>query len=1004
MLKEEDIMFFSFIFSASSTCQLLFLTGKMDSLFRYRRISFIGLATLSMFFNYSIYAQANFGETTSLQWSINPFYMYRKDGKPGLAMTLKLKEQVARGVINIKVECNSISETTTYQKTGSINAFMVLLPAGAGVDSVTTAKVTITAADKTISATIPIPIKKQWTVFIYPHSHVDIGYTGLQEDVKKIHVRNIDVGIDIARKTQNYPEGSRFIWNTEATWVVDAYLKKATEKQKQDFFEAVRKGWVQIDAGFANVDNTTCSDEELVHFFKYSNDIEKQTKAPITTMVQMDLPGAAWGLVTAAVQNGVNGFISFPNNYDLRKIFEHKPFYWKGPDGSSKILFLQGYPYGIGYTIKGNKYGLAKLQTYSDEYDRVSTNDPLQNFVDEFLFDELEQLERKKSPYDYFVMTWSMADNCVIDADLPEAVKLWNEKYAYPKLVIAGAKEILSSYEKKYSSIIPEYRGDFTEFWTNGLGSDAKHVGLGRRAKENLVQAETLSALLPKSNFSTKKADSAWENILLSAEHTWGYQTPTAPLAKVIEEKKASFFSDAEKQSLELLKSFGDPTVVNEQYAVVNTLSWDRSDIVTLSAAQSKFGDKVIEMSSGKPVPSQRLSTGELIFQTDTIPALASQMYKVVSGAQSTDKSLFVSNSSLKNNFLSVSIDTITGNIKNVVEQKTKYDYVLHKDGLNSYHYVPGVFNGKDYIHKPSGTDSVAIFIKENGPLLVSLMILSKASGIKWLQREIKLYANQPYLQIQNTFDKIGTRDKEGIHFGFAFNLPGAVSHVDAPWSVIVPEKDQLYGANRNWMTFQRWVDISNNNKGVTWTAIESPLIEWGEMSGNILDGARQYSLWKKKLEPSQTLYSWPLNNHWDTNFPLEQSGIIVQQYAVLFHGEYDPAIANRFGMEQNRPLIVIPAKENLLENSLVRIDNPNIAISSLKNEKDKFILRLRSISAKQEKVRLSWMKNQPVHIKTCTAEERPIETVNNEITLAPYASETLEVNFKAEDKRLSNN
>jgi len=52
-------------------------------------------------------------------------------------------------------------------------------------------------------------------------------------------------------------------------------------------------------------------------------------------------------------------------------------------------------------------------------------------------------------------MTWSMADNCVIDADLPEAVKAWNENYAYPKLVISGAKGILDAYEKKYSAIIP---------------------------------------------------------------------------------------------------------------------------------------------------------------------------------------------------------------------------------------------------------------------------------------------------------------------------------------------------------------------------------------------------------------------------------------------------------------------------------------------------------------------------------------------------------------------
>jgi alpha-mannosidase len=974
----------------------------MGFLFKHIRAYFITLTwILAILCNQLLFAQAKTdGPLTFTCW-VEPFYKYRNDGKPGRVVTLILKG-APQSSTKVKLVCDSITETTIFENSDTLQ---VLLPPGAGVDKATTASITVITGNKELPVTIPVPAKKQWTVFIYPHSHVDIGYTGLQEDVERIHVRNIDVGIDIARKTQNYPAGARFIWNTEATWVVNAYLKKATEEQKQSFFDAVRKGWLQIDAGFANVDNTTCSDEELMRFFRNSNEIEEQTKVPITTMVQMDLPGAAWGLVTAAVQNGVNGFISFPNNYDLRKIFEHKPFYWRGPDGKSKILFLQGYPYGIGYTIKGNKYGLATLQTYSDKYDRVSTSDPLKDFVDVFLFKELDRLEKEKSPYDFFAMTWSMADNCVIDADLPEAVKRWNEKYAYPKLVIAGAKEILSAYEKKYRNIIPEYSGDFTEFWTEGLGSDAAHVGMGRRAKENLVQAETLSALLPDKNFSSKKADSAWENILLSAEHTWGYQNPGAPLAKIIEQKKASFFSDAEEQSVALLKAFDDSSVSNEQYAITNTLSWDRDGIVTLTAAQSKIGDRVIEIPTGKEVPSQRLSTGALIFQTNTIPALSSRLYKVVEGKFSKQFPLNISTTKLKNNSLSVFIDTNTGAIKNIIDKKSRYDFVSKENGLNTYYYLPGVFNGKGHTSASIGIDSVTVAIKENGPLLISLLISSKAAGTNGLQREVKLYANKPYLQIENTFDKIGTRKKEGIHFGFAFNLPDAVSHMDAPWSVIVPEKDQLKGANRNWMVFQRWIDISNNNKGVTWTAIESPLVEWGEMSGTILDGARQYSLWKKKLEPSQTLYSWPLNNHWNTNFPLEQSGIIRQQYALLFHGKYDAVTANRFGVEQHRPLIAIPAKTNLIDHSLLSTNNSKVVISSLVRGKDKkgLTVRLRSLSDKQEKVKLSWPQDQSLRVQRCTAEEQPLEIINNEVTLLPYGTKTLYISFKEEETILSN-
>jgi len=42
---------------------------------------------------------------------------------------------------------------------------------------------------------------------------------------------------------------------------------------------------------------------------------------------------------------------------------------------------------------------------------------PLQNFLDPFIFDETAKLEEADCPYDLFAMTWSMADNCVIDAE-----------------------------------------------------------------------------------------------------------------------------------------------------------------------------------------------------------------------------------------------------------------------------------------------------------------------------------------------------------------------------------------------------------------------------------------------------------------------------------------------------------------------------------------------------------------------------------------------------------
>ena len=916
---------------------------------------------------------------------VKPWYKHRKDGKAGREVVLHINGGLLSGKITVTVQWDGKEETTEIQTKEDQEIVRILLPEGVGLTTTATT-ITLRSNNSSYSAAVTIPATKQWTVYIYPHAHLDIGYTNVQEVVKKLQVRNIEVGIDLAKKTQHYPVGARFVWNPEATWIVDGYLKDATEEKKQQLIDAVQKGWVQIDGAHSNMNTSICSDEELMQVFRNQQAIQRVTGIPITTMVQFDNPGGSWGLVQAAVQNGIKGFISFPNTFDLRKTWEHKPFYWIGPDGKSKLLFLQATPYGIGYTLKGSKYGLGKVQAFNDTCDRLHTATPMKNFIDPFIFEETAQLERDNSSYDIMAITWSMADNCLIDADLPEAVKQWNETYAYPKLIIAGSREILNAYESKYANMIPCYKGDFTEFWTDGLGSDAKRVGCSQHAKENLVQAETLWVLLnSKKAVPQQQFQAGWENLLLAAEHTWGAQEQGTPLAKKIEANKAAYFEDAEKISTDLIAKAVEPIKVegSNTIAVINTLSWSRGGLVVLPAEQSKAGDRVVD-DINKEVPAQRLTSGELVFQSGNIPALGSKTYKVMPGKCSLTSSLSASASSLQNDKLSLTIDERTGSIKSMIDVTTKRQLVdtASTFQLNSFNYVPGVWDGRQSSGNSMPATEVSIQVKEQGSLIVSLLISSKAPGCNWLTREVRLIKDQALVECINTLDKIQTRTKEAIHYGFAFNIPAGNIQMDIPWGVLTPEQNQLPGANRNWLAFQRWIDVSNENYGITWTALESPVVELGEITGTILDGARQADRWIKKLPPTQTIISWPINNHWATNFPPEQGGIITERYAMVVHEKKNAAMANRFGMEQHRPLIAVPAKTNPIKQSLIRLDNPNVVIAALKVSEDNqaLIVRLRSLSNKTEKVKLEY-----------PAWRRKAETIE----LPQFGSTTLRINNK---------
>ena len=118
-----------------------------------------------------------------------------------------------------------------------------------------------------------------------------------------------------------------------------------------------------------------------------------------------------------------------------------------------------------------------------------------------------------------------------------------------------------------------------------------------------------------------------------------------------------------------------------------------------------------------------------------------------------------------------------------------------------------------------------------------------------------------------------------------ASRCPAATVRMDVPWGVVRPELDQIPGACKNWFTVQRYVDISNEDFGVTWLTPDAPLVEVGGITANLIGSLSNPRAWMDKIEPSTTVYSWAMNNHWHTNYRAEQEGPTVFRYVIWPHG-----------------------------------------------------------------------------------------------------------------------
>lgn len=947
----------------------------------------------------------------SVSCTVNPFYRPRPDGKPGREVLLRFRGSKLHGAANLEILSEKKSETVRVKANAAgLDSASVLLPPDVGVKEESQVRLILRQGENRLDWTVPVPPMRHWTVYVYPHSHVDIGYSNTQANVEFIHKRNIDQGIMLAEASRGYPLGARYLWNTEVIWPFERYYTSASPDRKKRLIEAVRSGELCLDAAYVNQLTTACSDEEMIQSLRAGQETAQRTGKPIDTYVQVDIPGMAWGLVQVMAHEGIRYVMMMPNggrgNDSMVSTFRYRPFWWIGQDGRSKVLFLNAGTYGAGME-KGGKTG----RPWFGERDRsripevIKTDNPRADFLDHHLFRELPQLEETHYPYDMFVVTWAMWDNALLDADLPDAVRSWNKEYAYPHLVISSAHTIMQTIEKRYGKDLPVVRGDFSEYWTDGLGTAARQTRMCLNARERLVQAETAWPMLhPNEPAPRAGLDEAWRNIFLCTEHTFAAENPSEPYFQdAIWKVKQRYFEEAEFRSQLLFDDAIAPASDRSRgalgpaegpshggVAVVNTNSWLHGGVVTLTPSESQLGDRVVD-DQGREVISQRLSTGDLAFLSSDVPAFGSRHYRVVEGKCSVGGSCRFTDTLLDNGKVQVLLDRKTGSIVRLLEKASGRNFAdaTVNGGLNAFRWQPARGTGDA---RPDTV--ISISIKESGPLVGEVQVLSRAPGCRSVTRSVRLICGEPWVEITNVVDKLPLLAKDGVHFGFGFNIPDGKTRVDIPWGVMQLEKDQWPAANRAWMTAGHFVDVSNDTAGVTWCSLDAPLFESGSISANNTAGwDGKGDVWPGKLTPSSTLYSWVMNNHWFTNTPLTQDGPVAFRYRMLLHGKYDAANAYRFGIEQTQPLIALAASTKPIGEPLVAVASDRVAATILKSTTDgrALILRLRSFSDRDETVKLSWPARRPRAVTVCDrGEERGKTEAGKEVVVPAMGYVTL--------------
>jgi hypothetical protein len=872
-------------------------------------------------------------------------------------------------------------------------------------------------------AGVEVRPQRKWSVFLVHHSHLDIGYTDTQGSVLQHHLQYLDSVLDLASATDDWPEDAKFRWNVEATWPLLHWINNRPEGDRTRFFDRVREGRIEICALPFSMHTEAYSIDELARQLRFADELRKRFDVPIETAMQTDVPGATIGLLTSLVDADIR-YLSVAHNYAGRSA-PHlvggqkltRPFYWRAPNGERLLVWHTDSPHGSAY-MEGNLVGLAEdyqatIETLPGYLSALAERPYPYQGHEESIFGWMgldPNSDVTKEPYPHDVLHLRVqgvfADNAAPSITPAEIVREWNEKWAYPRLRMATNSEFFAAAEEKLGESIETYSGDWTDWWVDGIGSGARHLGFNRRAQADIRTAQTLHTLantLTEDGAGPRdEIDEAYESMALFDEHTWGAANPWKDGLERREsgalqwERKAGFARDAYERSYALVRSgvhrlshaFGRSANSLASVTVFNASRWERTDPVSVFVPESRTGLQrplaVVDGATREPVPCVvegqenarfRVRGRRLSFIAEDVPACGYRRYDLVEGDEEYECPEADNEPCIENEYYRVRFDLARGRVTELLD-KTSGLNLVDADapfGFNQFVY-DRYASAPHFNHLSSriqATDLALLGERLAGGLAV---VTERSSNPIWdrvtvrlvderadiVESTLTLFRGVKRLDITNRMHKVGTPEKESLYFAFPFAVNDPSLHYEITGGIDSPDEPHVPGSADHMRAIRHWVGLENEKVRLAWATMEAPLVQFGNIH-------LPYLPFPETIDPESanpaTVYSWVLNNIWDTNFPSQQRGEMEFGYAVASGEDMEtPEVGMRTAAALTTPLLGILSASSAVDDlpdrdSFFSIEGPGVDVVALTPSRrgHDLTVMLQSLSSENEEVHVSF-------------------------------------------------
>lgn len=863
---------------------------------------------------------------------------------------------------------------------------------------------------------VPSSIKYLYVIQL---SHLDIGFTDPQDVVAEGCKETIDDAIWLCDHYPNYK------WTIEEIWQLQQWWIRSTAQERQSLLNYIRQGRIAVCAGYATEHSSTLGAEEINRFLYPAEILRADLGIPISTIIQDDVPGYAWGLPSVLAKSrtpymitGTNLWIGGGTSIPPGEF----PFYWVGPDGDSVLTWVSTHAYleGVFY------YGLWSVPS---AYDSLSLR--------------LPEWEATGYPYDAILVMGGTGDNAGTSISMTRVADDWNATYDNPKIIIATPEQFFAHLEQQYGKEHPAYSGDWGGYWDAGTICTPLSLALCRESHEQAASAEkvsTLASLLGVSTYPAPTFRNAYMNMLEYDEHSGGGGSwPGMMTPEEVRRQNEIAFGYAQTAhdnaaatlgtNLESLLSqvhTGTPALI-----VFNPLSWTRTEPVRLALSDSLFASNfdLFDGVTSQPVAYQKIiETKEILFLGQSIPPLGYKVFEIrptspvargpIRSARSTVRETRPSPAAgmpatnvLENSFYRVVVDTLDGHIASLFDKGSNRELV---DSGSEYQFNGLIkalnrqtWAGK-YDHVSSGATQILPGL--SGPVAQSLLTRHENSPL--VQTEITLYEGLSRIDLVNTLD---VRKMEYIpyadgfdyyDFTYPFDLGDFRARMEIANTFMTPEANNLPDAAIPYFVTQHGLDLSETAYGLTWASREGMVHEFDKINA-----------YATTFNPrAATLLSRVIKHGNETEFLGGRIGPFWAEppsipltfgYSLTTHATpFEPVAASHFLWGFANPLL---GKEAAVQptgplpgpaQSLFTVDPPNVMIVNLKAADwgaDQ-IVRLLEVSGQPTQARLSspyFRIDQATKTNNVEEDLTPLPVEQNSVLCSFRSSETVTVRVK---------